>query len=98
MDECDDVFFSNLEWFDKVMANPTVIAFTATPPEAQDTYEEEILADFFGANIIDSQLALKLKDGEKQMEFDEPELISFERVSELIEKRTEPVIVYCTPD
>ena len=90
VDECDDVFFSNPDWFDKVMSKPTVIAFTATTPEAQDTFEEEILADFFGVNIFDSQLALKLKDGEKQQEFDEPELISFERVVELIEKRTEP--------
>ena len=32
IDECDEVYFSNLDWFENTMKAPTIIGFTATPP------------------------------------------------------------------
>ena len=32
IDECDEVYFSNLAWFESKMSVPTIIGFTATTP------------------------------------------------------------------
>ena len=32
IDECDEVYFSNLTWFERCMKAATIIGFTASPP------------------------------------------------------------------
>ena len=39
VDECDEVYPSNLKWFESFMVLPTVLAFTATPPSMEDELE-----------------------------------------------------------
>ena len=98
IDECDEVYLSNLDWYVRTMSAPTVIGFTATVPSVAETHEEKIMTDFFGANIYDSQLALKLRKGEPGLLFDEPKHINYTAVPKMIIKRTGPVIVYCTEE
>jgi len=59
VDECDDVMFSNLSWFEKKLQRATVIGFTATTPNETESHEAAILANFFDQHIFDSKLALK---------------------------------------
>ena len=63
VDECDDVMFSNLSWFEKKLQKATVIGFTATTPNEEETHEAVILAQFFETHIFDSKLALKPIEG-----------------------------------
>ena len=95
VDECDEVYFSNLTWFEKTLAEGTTIGFTATPPTSVENLESMLLVKFFGVNIFDSQLSLKLRDGEKPIEFDEAELMPFEKVPIVVEQREMPAIVFC---
>ena len=62
IDECDEVYFSNLKWFEEKMSNPTMIGFTATTPFQQEMAENFILEKFFGIHIYDSQLKLKMRE------------------------------------
>ena len=62
IDECDDVYFSNITWFKRVMKRATIIGFTATPPTEQEEFEEMLLVEFF-SKIVDSQLELHLNEG-----------------------------------
>ena len=39
VDECDEVYTSNLKWFETFMVSATVLAFTATPPLMEDELE-----------------------------------------------------------
>ena len=81
VDECDAIYFSHLDWFEKIMSDTTVVGFTATPPSKQEQFESEILKKFFGENIHDSLLSLKLRDGEDEPHANEPELIDIKSVS-----------------
>ena len=63
VDECDDVMFSNLSWFEKKLQKATVIGFTATTPNETESHEAAILANFFDNHIFDSKLALKPIEG-----------------------------------
>ena len=54
VDECDEVQFSNLKWFEKVYSELTVIGFTATVPDAEDALEKRILKQYYGDNQFDS--------------------------------------------
>ena len=81
VDELDETYFSNLAWFERTLWEATTIGFTATPPSAVEDLESMLLAKFFGKDIFDSQLSLKLRQGEKPIEFDEAELMPFEKVS-----------------
>ena len=63
VDECDDVMFSNLSWFDKKLKKATVIGFTATTPGEEETHEGCILDSFFDGKIYDSKLGLKPIEG-----------------------------------
>ena len=69
IDELDEVYFSNLSWFDKTFRDTTVVGFTATFPTHEENTEKAILAKFFGENIFDSKLKLALRDGETELDF-----------------------------
>ncbi len=75
IDECDEVYFSNIVWFERVMKLATIIGFTASPPTQQEEFELLLLNRFFSNNILESELALKLQEGEKEPHIAEPILI-----------------------
>ena len=58
IDECDEVYFSYLAWFERTLSTPTIVGFTATPPSQQESLESQILHCFFGESIFDSKLSL----------------------------------------
>ena len=98
VDECDAIYFSHLDWFEKIMSDTTVVGFTATPPSKQEQFESEILKKFFGENIHDSLLSLKLRDGEDEPHANEPELIDIKSVPQLVVDQNTPAIIYCDPN
>ena len=96
IDECDEVYFSYPDWFERTLASPTIIGFTATPPTQQDPLESQMLEKCFGDNIHDSKLALQLRDGEKEAARSDPIEIKYEAVVKMIKERSTPVLVYCS--
>ena len=59
VDEADEVVFSNLAWYEKKVQAATVIAFTATAAEEQESHEGQILKQLFDGCIYESKLELK---------------------------------------
>ena len=47
IDECDDVYFSNLKWFESTFSASSIIGFTASIPNQCEKIETLLLEKFF---------------------------------------------------
>ena len=76
----------------------TIIGFTASPPTIQEEFELLLLNRFFSNNILESELALKLQEGEKEPHIAEPILIEETSVITKLKARETPALVFCTSE
>ena len=95
IDECDEVYFSSLKWFESTFKTTTVLGFTATVPDLQEPTEVHILEQFFKVNIFDSELKLQMKEGIPELHLDNPVKTTEEKLLVEIDSRKNPVIVFC---
>lgn len=95
IDECDEVYFSNLAWFDTTFKDASVIGFTATIPVQEDRTEKTLLKKFFGEHIFDSKLKLKSRSGEPELSSATTSTINEGAMLALINARKCPVLIYC---
>ena len=47
IDECDDIYFNNLKWFEAAFKDSSIIGFTASVPTQRERIETLILEKFF---------------------------------------------------
>ena len=95
IDECDEVYFSNLAWFDATFKDVSVIGFTATIPVQEERTETALFKKFFGEHIFDSKLKLKSRPGITELSSATVPYIKEDDMIAKIHARSCPVLIYC---